>query len=37
MVDSAREEKVVGAVPTGLFLGGQWRPAGSGCNDPSIR
>jgi len=41
MVDSVREEKVVGAVPTGLFVGGQWRPAESGATfpveDPSTR
>jgi succinate-semialdehyde dehydrogenase/glutarate-semialdehyde dehydrogenase len=41
MVDSAREEKVVGAVPTGLFVAGQWRPAASGATfpveDPSTR
>jgi len=41
MVDNAREEKVVGAVPTGLFVGGQWRPAESGATfpveDPSTR
>jgi len=41
MVDSAREETVVGAVPTGLFVGGQWQPAESGATfpveDPSTR
>jgi len=41
MVDSAREEKVVGSVPTGLFVAGQWRPAESGATfaveDPSTR
>ena len=31
MIDSAREAKVVGAVPTGLVLGDQWRPAASGA------
>ena len=33
------EEKVVGAVPTGLFIGGAWRPAETGATfaveDPS--
>lgn len=37
--DFAREEKVVRAVPTGLFIGGTWRPAESGATfkveDPS--
>ena len=28
MVDSARERQVVSAVPTGLLIGGQWRPGG---------
>ena len=41
MVDTVQEEKVVGAVPTGLFIGGQWRPAESGATfpveDPSTR
>jgi len=41
MVDSIREEKVVGAVPTGLFVGGHWRPSESGATfaveDPSTR
>ena len=35
----AREEKVVGSVPSGLFIGGAWRPAESGATfaveDPS--
>jgi succinate-semialdehyde dehydrogenase/glutarate-semialdehyde dehydrogenase len=29
--DFAREEKVVHSVPTGLFIGGEWRPAESGA------
>jgi succinate-semialdehyde dehydrogenase/glutarate-semialdehyde dehydrogenase len=37
--ETAREEKVVGSVPTGLFIGGGWRPAESGATfgveDPS--
>jgi succinate-semialdehyde dehydrogenase/glutarate-semialdehyde dehydrogenase len=37
--DFAREEKVVRSVPTGLFIGGTWRPAESGATfkveDPS--
>jgi succinate-semialdehyde dehydrogenase/glutarate-semialdehyde dehydrogenase len=37
--DFAREEKVVSSVPTGLFIGGAWRPAESGATfeveDPS--
>ncbi len=37
--DFAREEKVVRSVPTGLFIGGEWRPAESGATfsveDPS--
>ena len=41
MVDSAREDKVVGAVPSGLFIGGAWRPAESAATfpveDPSTR
>ena len=39
MVDSAREQQVVRAVPAGLFIGGQWRPASTGAafsvEDPS--
>ena len=39
MVDTAREQQVVSAVPTGLLIGGQWRPAASGATfkveDPS--
>ena len=39
MVDSAHEQKVVGAVPTGLFIGGDWQPAENGATfaveDPS--
>src|SRR5215210_1217634 len=39
MGDSAREEQVVSAVPTGLLIGGQWRPASTGgtfaIEDPS--
>jgi succinate-semialdehyde dehydrogenase/glutarate-semialdehyde dehydrogenase len=39
MVDSAQEDKVVGAVPTGLLVGGRWRPAEAGATftveDPS--
>jgi succinate-semialdehyde dehydrogenase/glutarate-semialdehyde dehydrogenase len=39
MVDSSREQKVVGAVPSGLFIGGTWRPAETGATfsveDPS--
>ena len=39
MVDSARERQVVSAVPTGLLIGGQWRPAATGATfsveDPS--
>ena len=41
MVDSVYEDKVVGAVPSGLFIGGAWRPAESGATfpveDPSTR
>jgi succinate-semialdehyde dehydrogenase / glutarate-semialdehyde dehydrogenase len=39
MVDSAQEQKVVDAVPTGLFIGGEWQPAENGATftveDPS--
>ena len=39
MVDSAMEQKVVGSVPTGLFIGGEWQPAENGATfaveDPS--
>jgi succinate-semialdehyde dehydrogenase/glutarate-semialdehyde dehydrogenase len=34
MVDSAHEQKVVGAVPTGLFIGGEWQPAENGDTFP---
>jgi succinate-semialdehyde dehydrogenase/glutarate-semialdehyde dehydrogenase len=34
MVDSAREKEVVSSVPTGLFVGGQWRPASTGSTFP---
>ena len=34
MVDSAREQQVVSAVPTGLLVGGQWRPAATGATFP---
>ena len=41
MTDRAREEKVVGAVPNGLFIGGAWRPSETGATftveDPSTR
>ena len=41
MLDRARELKVVGAVPNGLFIGGAWRPAETGATfaveDPSTR
>ncbi len=39
MFDNALEEKVVSSVPSGLFIGGAWRPAESGATfaveDPS--
>src|SRR6188508_184324 len=39
MVGTAREQQVVSAVPTGLLVGGQWRPAATGATfsveDPS--
>jgi succinate-semialdehyde dehydrogenase/glutarate-semialdehyde dehydrogenase len=39
VVDSTQEQKVVGAVPTGLFIDGQWQPAENGATfaveDPS--
>ena len=39
MVDSAQEQKVVVSVPTGLFIGGEWKPAENGATftveDPS--
>jgi succinate-semialdehyde dehydrogenase/glutarate-semialdehyde dehydrogenase len=39
MVDNTREQEVVGAVPTGLFIGGEWQPAENGAtftvDDPS--
>ena len=39
MVDSSREQRVVSTVPSGLLVGGQWRPASSGATfvveDPS--
>jgi succinate-semialdehyde dehydrogenase/glutarate-semialdehyde dehydrogenase len=34
MFDIAREEKVVSSVPSGLFIGGAWRPAESGATFP---
>ena len=34
MVDSARERQVVSAVPAGLLVGGQWRPAATGATFP---
>jgi succinate-semialdehyde dehydrogenase/glutarate-semialdehyde dehydrogenase len=34
MVDSAHEQKVVGAVPTGLFIGGEWQPGENGDTFP---
>jgi succinate-semialdehyde dehydrogenase / glutarate-semialdehyde dehydrogenase len=41
MTDRAREKKVVDAVPTGLFIGGAWRPSETGATftveDPSTR
>jgi len=41
MFDRAREEKVVSAAPSGLFIGGAWRPAETGATftveDPSTR
>jgi succinate-semialdehyde dehydrogenase / glutarate-semialdehyde dehydrogenase len=41
MADRAREMKVVGAVQTGLFIGGAWRPSETGATftveDPSTR
>ena len=39
MVDKTREQEVVGSVPTGLFIGGEWHPAENGAtfsiDDPS--
>ena len=39
MVDSAEEQKVIGMVPTGLLIGGEWGPARNGATfaveDPS--
>jgi succinate-semialdehyde dehydrogenase/glutarate-semialdehyde dehydrogenase len=39
MVDSAEEQKVIGMVPTGLLIGGEWGPAENGATfaveDPS--
>jgi succinate-semialdehyde dehydrogenase/glutarate-semialdehyde dehydrogenase len=39
VIDSAREQKVIGSVPTGLFIEGAWRPAEHGATflveDPS--
>jgi succinate-semialdehyde dehydrogenase/glutarate-semialdehyde dehydrogenase len=39
MVDNTREQEVVGSVPTGLFIGGEWQPAENGAtfavDDPS--
>jgi succinate-semialdehyde dehydrogenase/glutarate-semialdehyde dehydrogenase len=41
MADRAREMKVVGAVQTGLFIGGAWRPSETGATfeveDPATR
>ena len=34
MFDNALEEKVVSSVPSGLFIGGAWRPAESGATFP---
>jgi len=34
MDDRAREEKVVSSVPTGLLVGGGWRPAATGATFP---
>ena len=34
MFDYALEEKVVSSVPSGLFIGGAWRPAESGATFP---
>ena len=34
MVDRARERHVVDSVPTGLFIGGAWRPASTGATFP---
>ena len=34
MVDTAREQQVVSAVPTGLLIGGQWRPAANDATFP---
>jgi succinate-semialdehyde dehydrogenase / glutarate-semialdehyde dehydrogenase len=39
MVDNAEELKVIGMVPTGLLIGGEWGPADNGATfaveDPS--
>jgi len=39
VIDSAKEQKVIGSVPTGLFIEGAWRPAEHGATflveDPS--
>lgn len=34
MFDNTMEEKVVSSVPSGLFIGGAWRPAESGATFP---
>ena len=34
MIDSAKEQKVIGSVPTGLFIEGAWRPAEHGATFP---
>ncbi len=34
MVDNTREQEVVGSVPTGLFIGGEWQPAENGATFP---
>ena len=34
MVDRARERQVVDSVPTGLFIGGTWRPSSTGATFP---
>jgi succinate-semialdehyde dehydrogenase / glutarate-semialdehyde dehydrogenase len=34
MVDSAREQQVVSALPSGLLVGGQWRPSATGATFP---
>jgi succinate-semialdehyde dehydrogenase / glutarate-semialdehyde dehydrogenase len=34
MTDSTQEQEVVGSVPTGLFIGGEWQPAENGATFP---